>query len=148
MTLSFSDFLKIHYSARAVIIGIALLMPFWYIDIYLFDKRFFNTSQFYIPIVFSFCLSISYLILNSFFAIFYLAALERTYDPFEGAVIISIPLISIFTYSSYVIFHSTNFVVFITDIFLSAGGLCIISVFMYIIKMRTKPKTEKKEEVI
>lgn len=53
---------KLDITTKSVILNILLLMPFWYIDLYLFKKEFFLSAPVYLPIVFSFCLTVAYLI--------------------------------------------------------------------------------------
>jgi hypothetical protein len=57
-----NDFFKLDFPTKATVIGICLLMPFWYIDIYLFHRQFFSKAPIYLPIVFSFCLTVCWLI--------------------------------------------------------------------------------------
>jgi len=57
-----NDFFKLDFPTKATVIGICLLMPFWYIDIYLFHRQFFSNAPIYLPIVFSFCLTVCWLI--------------------------------------------------------------------------------------
>ncbi len=103
------DFNKLNPSVKSVVIGIVLIIPFWYFDIYLFKKKFFYDAPIFIPIVASFCLSVVSLLL------FVIAIIlenytdpkntEREYSPekiMNTSVIISVVWLSVMSYSQYV----------------------------------------------
>lgn len=58
------EFNELHPNIKTVCIGLALLMPFWYLDIYLFSRIPID-KNIQIPIVISFCLSICWFALNT-----------------------------------------------------------------------------------
>src|SRR4051812_48360868 len=64
MEISFKDFTKLDIYSRTTIISILILMPFWYISIYLFHKQFYSSSDILLKIVFSFCLSLTWYFAN------------------------------------------------------------------------------------
>ena len=99
------DFNETHISLRAIIIGLALVSPFWYFDLYLFHKKFFFNSSFYIPIVAAFCLSVCWHGLNiisataSFFMIGNMP--EKINFTITASAIVSIAWIGLLTYVGY-----------------------------------------------
>lgn len=60
------DLNEFHISLKSFIISIVFIMPFWYVDLFLFKRDFFTTSPFYVPIAFSFCLSVIWFIFHAF----------------------------------------------------------------------------------
>lgn len=75
------DFRKQHVDVRAFIIGVLLITPMWYIGICLFHKPFFQTAPIYLPIVFSYCLTICFTIVNVLIAFVLTDAVERNWPP-------------------------------------------------------------------
>src|SRR5688572_1131278 len=87
MNFSIGDFSKLHISLQGIIIGIILLMPLWFINIYLFHKSFFISNPLYLIILFSYGLSIGWLVLNLLVSAIFLGYLVKE-DPSENAMII------------------------------------------------------------
>ncbi|MFH2141093.1 MAG: hypothetical protein ABIJ97_01625 [Bacteroidota bacterium] len=60
-----NDIDKLSIVKKSFVISIPILMPFWYLSIYLFHYSFFQSSnQFYIPFVLTFCLAFCWYLLN------------------------------------------------------------------------------------
>lgn len=62
------DFNELDISVRTFTIGVAVLMPFWYLAIFFFGPEFMARVALEIPIIISFCLSIFFLFCNCFIA--------------------------------------------------------------------------------
>ncbi|MHB8259935.1 MAG: hypothetical protein ACYDCN_09040 [Bacteroidia bacterium] len=52
------DLNESHISIKSVVLSLLVIMPFWFVAIFLFHRVFFNSVPIYIPIVFSFCFSL------------------------------------------------------------------------------------------
>lgn len=113
------DVNKLHLSIRYLIFSQILIMPFWYLSIYLFSNMDFN-SNIQIPIVSSFCLSLTYYILNIFSAGISLESINlRNHQQIEkeaaflDPIFNSIIYLSIFMFVGYWFgFHFRTFVLF------------------------------------
>jgi|SRR5882724_3845925 len=75
MDLKFLDKLDIY--SKTTVVSIAVLMPFWYASIYLFNRQLFSESELYLKIVFSFCFSITWYFANVMFLLIDQAILKR-----------------------------------------------------------------------
>jgi hypothetical protein len=58
------EFSELHISLKTILISLTLIMPFWYISIFILNRNFVNSTQIHIPIILSFCLTFCYFILN------------------------------------------------------------------------------------
>ena len=52
------DITKLHLGVQTILTGLCILIPFSFINIFLYNKAFFDFYPLYLTIVFSFCLSI------------------------------------------------------------------------------------------
>lgn len=59
-----TEFNKLHLSAKSVILSLAVLMPFWWVAIYVFNKPLYNTKDFFILVPLCFCFSITWYVFN------------------------------------------------------------------------------------
>ena len=75
MDLKFLD--KLDIFSKTTIVSIAVLMPFWYASIYLFNSQLFTDSELYLKIVFSFCFAITWYFVNVMFLLIDQAILKR-----------------------------------------------------------------------
>jgi len=72
------DFNKLNTSTKGTIIIIACLMPFFIVSLYLFMPALFSPSvQFYIPLSFSICLSISWYLMTILLTILIVEFIDR-----------------------------------------------------------------------
>ena len=58
------EFSELHISLKTILISLTLIIPFWYISIFILNRNFINSTQIHIPITLSFCLTFCYFILN------------------------------------------------------------------------------------
>ena len=58
MTL-IKDLNELDLRFRAAIIGVALTMPFWFLDIFIFENKLIINYAIYIPVVLSFCIAVN-----------------------------------------------------------------------------------------
>jgi hypothetical protein len=58
------DINELHINLRTVILSVATLMPFWYLDIFLFSQNTETFNRIEIPIIMSFCLSVTFFGIN------------------------------------------------------------------------------------
>jgi hypothetical protein len=56
------DLNELHIELKSALISIFFVMPFWFVALYLLDRQFIISNVFYIPLIFSFCLSICTLV--------------------------------------------------------------------------------------
>ena len=80
MDFSLKDIDKLDIFSKTTIISIIVLMPFWYVSLYLFHKQFYKDSDIYLKIIFSFCFSITWYFVNIIFLIVENSILNRTND--------------------------------------------------------------------
>lgn len=64
MGFSLKEFSELHFNLKATIIGFVLIAPIWYLNIFLFHPNFYNAYPFYISLLFSYCLTMAWLISN------------------------------------------------------------------------------------
>lgn len=62
MQFSIGEFSKLHITLPSAVIGLALIMPVFYFDIYLFNYPFFKSQPFYLVLTLSYVLSLSWLL--------------------------------------------------------------------------------------
>lgn len=105
----FDGFDKLHIEIKGFIIGTLLIAPLWFVSIYLFHRGFFNSSPVYLPIVFSYCLTLCFSMPNLATFFFLFKAFNNkekekekdgdvkkdTIDVYYAAVLISIVTISL-----------------------------------------------------
>lgn len=108
------DINKLHPTLRSLLIGIGFILPFWYVDIYLFNTQLFVSVPFYLPIAFAFCFSILWIGLNillilTFFEMLFKVPYEifednkkDTKDSFPFVVVYSLITLCVFTLIGYV----------------------------------------------
>jgi hypothetical protein len=58
---SFEGFSKLHITGKSVIIGLSIIMPFLYVDLYVFNPFLFNHNSIYLNIAYSYCMAVSYM---------------------------------------------------------------------------------------
>jgi hypothetical protein len=62
---SIKEFNELHHSIKLTVYGLVLMSPFWFLNIFLFSKSFFNANQLYISITAAYCITISWLFTSS-----------------------------------------------------------------------------------
>jgi hypothetical protein len=72
-------FRLLHPYIRILIVGILFIMPIWFADIFLFNRKFFEMYPPYISIVLSYCLTLGSLI-PSFYLSYYAKIGRELYD--------------------------------------------------------------------
>ena len=131
------DIADLHIGLRTVLISILFVMPFWYIDIYLFGHTFFVNAPFYVPIVLSFCLAISSLIPTWFFFIlgsktFFLWVTEQPDKHimnvlrFAGATLLTVIFLISITYLEIGKINFTKFVRELINLEIVAIGINVV----------------------
>jgi undecaprenyl pyrophosphate phosphatase UppP len=70
------DFKDLDVYSKSTIISIIVLMPFWYASLYLYNYDFYLKHDYYIQIVFTFCLSVIWYFMN-FIAVIFNKALQN-----------------------------------------------------------------------
>jgi hypothetical protein len=78
MNFSFGDFSKLPSFVQSLIIGVVLLMPIFYVDIFFFHHTFFITNSIYISLLLAYSLTIGWLAVNTFISILFLTKEKRT----------------------------------------------------------------------
>ena len=73
------------------------IMPFWYMNLYLFKNDFFTKSPIQMPIIISFCLTIVYLIING---VITLCIQKLAHSP-RNAFMFSLGSISILSFTTF-----------------------------------------------
>ena len=139
---------KIHPSAKQTSVGFLLITPYWYMDIYLFKNPFFQTSPIYIPIVISFCLTISTIF--SWMAVFTIISfISKSSDEifeeefrFTMSIILSILFLSIGSLLSYVYYNSFKAILIINFMFPILISFVLILLSLYISKRNNKKKAK------
>jgi hypothetical protein len=143
MGFSIKDFINLEFKLKSIVISLALLMPFWYVALYLFDRPFIINNPFYTVAIFSFALSVPWCGFGILFGFLYFEKLqfkkelerdEKSDDiPFlyGGIYSIVILLVSIFVHYSKNLIAKSNggfyiFIVFSYSVFL----IVIISYFL------------------
>lgn len=116
------DFTELQFSTKSVLLAVSLLMPFWYLDLFLFAEKYVSNKSIEIPIIISFCLSVLFLVLNS---LSYSISCEvsKTMKKYDNPRIFiiwttgtSVINISLFTYIWF--FLGYGFFCFMTSVFL------------------------------
>jgi hypothetical protein len=77
MDLSIKDFDKLDVYSKSSIATIIILIPFWYIFIYLFNKPFYKESDLLLKGFFTFCFSTIWYFFNIFLMLFDLQVSNR-----------------------------------------------------------------------
>ena len=67
MQFSFGEFSKLNISLQSIIIGTVLIMPFFYLDIFIYNRSFFLLNPIYLSVILSYVLTISWLSAIIFF---------------------------------------------------------------------------------
>ncbi len=106
---------ELHISLKSTIFCLVCIMPFWYVDIFLFDNILINTTPFYVPIIFSFCFSLVWFMVNLIITVFIKDILPKTMNatfiPFFIAALLAITWLSGATYIAYMLkWHLLTFV--------------------------------------
>ena len=91
---------KLHISVKTLGFGFLFVMPIWFIDIFLFNRVFFNSNPIYIPIVFSFVLTTCWLIICIVIAGLVFVQ-DKDSDTFLISIIIAILFLSLITMVVY-----------------------------------------------
>jgi hypothetical protein len=89
------DVLELHISLRSFIIAIAIAMPFWYFDLYLFHYDFFKITPIQLPVVASFCLTFVWISANFMCSIIWVSIIEKS-DPSKKPDVENRFLLSVF----------------------------------------------------
>lgn len=69
------EFDDLHITVKTICIGLALLMPFWYLDLFLFSHLPFDKA-YQIPVVISFCLSICWFVAQASTYVLFMSVLN------------------------------------------------------------------------
>lgn len=127
-------FSKLDFTSRAVIVSIAILMPFWYIAMSVFDWVFISKNQLYVASIFCFCFSIIWYILH--FSIFIYAEGEDGID-IKGRFILcgvsSIFGLSALLLGFYILKHSLDRPITFYLFLLVSYGVLLLTVIFKII---------------
>ena len=127
----FESFFKLHFTVRATIVGILIIMSIWYLNLFVLNEQYVSSKVFYIPIIISFVMTINWLIVNVMLGLFLTKlflenknAKEITTSTYQLGIFCAIIYLSIFTYFGYV--FKWNFLCSTKYVFLSSGSLVII----------------------
>ena len=71
------DITELHVSLRSFIFAIAIAMPFWYFDLYLFHYDFFKITPIQLPVVAAFCLTLVWVAANFLCSMVWIGFIER-----------------------------------------------------------------------
>jgi hypothetical protein len=147
MDLTVKGFNELHISIRGLLISLILIMPFWYLDLYLFKKDFFYTYFQQIPIIISFCLSIIWILLSHLSYLFcdsvFFVQEEDNEIPIENPRIVSMSVcfmvihLGLLSSISYV--YKWNFLFFLKVSF----ATLIIRVFLWLTAYLSKSDAKK-----
>jgi len=55
---------ELHISTKTILVSLVIIIPFWYLSLFILNRQFVNSNQIHIPIIVAFCLSVCYYILN------------------------------------------------------------------------------------
>lgn len=72
------DVAELHISLRSFIVAIAIAMPFWYFDLYLFHNEFFKITPVQLPVVAAFCLTLIWVSVNFICSIIWVNVIEKS----------------------------------------------------------------------
>ena len=113
------------------------IMPFWYLNIFLFKKDFIVNNDIQIPIILSFCLSITYSFLN-FLIAFFISGLTKNNGNLSGyllvTAIISTFILSVFMFVNHLI--KLKFLWFTIIVFsFSFVSFAILAIYAWIKKL-------------
>lgn len=139
-----SDFNKLHVSLKGISLIVAVLMPFWFISIYLFNKPLYNQQDPYILFSFCFCFSLLWFFISNFFAYFLDSNFEESKDlnTFDEDVLQLTAKFSVFFISLAILisyYYTPSFGTFLGYSFGSVFVLGFIMVFI------SEPKRHKRE---
>lgn len=73
------DIVELHVSLKSLIFALAISLPFWYFNLYLFHYDFFSTAPIQLPVVAAFCLTIVWVSANFLCSIIWISFFEK-YD--------------------------------------------------------------------
>lgn len=94
MLLKFlEEFKKLHVSLKTIVLAIIVLLPFWYIDLYIFKKGFVSKDYFQpIPIIITFCFCTTWFAFNFISAFLFSIYISKSSisDGFSFEILISI----------------------------------------------------------
>jgi hypothetical protein len=144
MGFSIKEFNDLHKDAKSIIIGIALIMPVWFMDIFLFHRTFFNSNQLYIIIVISYCISIAWLGINYLMQL----VVNFAFESKDDNVMVSSILVSLFillVFSCYAYIEHMTFLEMMLDVFLSIISIITLSLLIIIIKWLPKKLRHSKK---
>lgn len=54
---SLKTFVKLDFASKSIVISILILMPFWYVALFLFNRTFITSNPLYVAAIFCFCLT-------------------------------------------------------------------------------------------
>jgi hypothetical protein len=77
MEFSFKDLDKLDIYSKRSIASVAVLFPFWYVALYLFDKPIYEASDVLLKVLFSFCFSVAWYFSNIFIVLVEYSVLKR-----------------------------------------------------------------------
>ncbi len=113
-----SVFNNLHPTLKGAIILLVIIIPFWYLSIYVFEPHFISEKPIQIPITLSFCLSVCTIILSFIIVVLIAIAFHEKFDMWKNVMVnsgmISIITISISLYSSYI--EASSFMKFGEDV--------------------------------
>jgi hypothetical protein len=131
------DFSKLTASIQYLIIGIIVLMPIFYFDLYLYHKQFFNSSPYYVIIIAAYCLAFGFLMASIFLGLTFILYIIGEKNPTVEKVVgygngVAFVLILLSNLTTYTETGISTFKGFLWDLF--AGyiiGLVVISQRVY-----------------
>ncbi len=140
---SIKEFTDLPKDAKSIIVGMVLIMPVWFIDIFFFHRTFFNSNQLYIVIVISYCLSIAWLMVNYILAISfrYIFNLDTKAQMFYS-ILNSLTNLLAISAVEYIRHRDDTFKVMVLIAFSDIGILIILALVSVFIKDRINKKKQ------
>lgn len=149
------DINDLHLSVKSITIGLVLLMPFWYLNIYLLAPWYVEKAPIQLPIIIAFCLSVGWLMTSMLFSysLFLKVAIQqKVYSDQENydhpiyllSVIIALCALMPLSFVAYTFKWSLWMLVYAS--FLATAITTIIALIRYF-SIKAKWDKEKKAEV-
>ena len=143
------EFNDMHISYKLGTIAIVIIMPFWYLDLFLFCRSISLDKNIQISIVVSFCLSVCWLTINGFSTLVFAGIYEEEGDEKPKDFNERVAMVSIVSSIFYIsIFTAINFILkfkFHTFVYW-AFGLTAIKPGIYSIIIAIKDHKKKREK--
>lgn len=117
MEIDIKGFKELDLFSKTTIISIFIMMLFWYISFYLFNKPFYNSSDFFLRIAFAFCLSVGLSLCSCMLSVIagVISKGIGNVDDFMKGYIYSLIVLMMCIYLNYTA-HNKSFNIFLDDI--------------------------------